>query len=160
MQNSNYITTEIAITKLEKYCSLSEKCKFDIIKKLNNWKVYKDQNQIINHLIENNYINEARYTSLYCNGKFNIKNWGKIKITHHLKIKGISNKLISSSLDSISEKAYINSINNLILKKSKLINEKNIYKKNTKIARYLYQKGYETGLVWELINIKSKKNND
>ena len=68
------------INKLEKYCSFSEKCKSDIIKKLYDWKIYNNQNEIINHLIQHNYINENRYALLYCMGKFNSRKWGKVKI--------------------------------------------------------------------------------
>ena len=44
------------ILKLERYCSFSEKCKSDIIKKLYDWKVFNNHYEIINHLINNNYI--------------------------------------------------------------------------------------------------------
>jgi regulatory protein len=146
------MTNSITIKKLEKYCSLSERCKLDVIKKLNDLKIYVDQNQIIDHLIEKNYINEERYTLLYCKSKFNLKKWGKIKINYQLKKKGIAENIINSSLDTISEETYLKSINKLINKKSESIDEKNIYKKNTKIARYLYQKGYEIDLIWKIIN--------
>ena len=160
MQNKEFTNYEIVIKKLEKYCSLSERCKFDVIKKLNALQIYKKQNEIIDHLIKNNFINEKRFTSLYSNGKFNAKNWGKVKITYNLHQKGIDSELIRSSINNISKKKYIDTIKNLIIKKSKLINEKNIFIKKTKIARYLYQKGYETELVWKLLNMNLKKVND
>jgi len=146
------MNNSIAIKKLEKYCSLSERCRFDVRKKLNNLKIYVNQNQIIDHLIEKNYINEERYALLYCKSKFNLKKWGKIKIAYQLKKKGIPENIINSSLNTITKENYLKLIKRLINKKSELIDEKNIYKKNTKIARYLYQKGYEIDLVWKIIN--------
>ena len=146
------MNNRITIKKLEKYCSLSERCRFDVRKKLNNLKIYVNQNQIIDHLIEKNYINEERYALLYCKSKFNLKKWGKIKIAYQLKKKGIPENIINSSLNTITKENYLKLIKRLINKKSELIDEKNIYKKNTKIARYLYQKGYEIDLVWKIIN--------
>lgn len=148
------------INKLEKYCSFSERCKSDIIKKLYDWKVNKNQKEIINHLIENNYINEKRYALLYSMGKFNSRKWGKIKISNHLKKKGIKEKYINESIKEIPEKKYLDALSNLIIKKSQEIKDSDIYNKKSKIARYLFQKGYESNLIWNQIEILIKKSND
>ena len=148
------------IYKLEKYCSFSERCKSDIIKKLYDWKVNKNQKEIINHLIENNYINEKRYALLYSMGKFNSRKWGKIKISNHLKKKGIKEKDINESINEIPETKYLDALSNLIIKKSQEIKDSDIYNKKSKIARYLFQKGYESNLIWNQIETLIKKNND
>tara|TARA_B100001175_G_C19238592_1_gene508894 strand:- start:185 stop:649 length:465 start_codon:yes stop_codon:yes gene_type:complete len=148
------------INKLEKYCSFSERCKSDIIKKLYDWKVNKHQKDIINHLIENNYINEKRYALLYSMGKFNSRKWGKIKISNHLKKKGIKEKDINESINEIPETKYLQALSNLIIKKSQEIKDSDIYNKKSKIARYLFQKGYESNLIWNQIETLIKKSND
>tara|TARA_B100001142_G_C14122683_1_gene573673 strand:+ start:145 stop:609 length:465 start_codon:yes stop_codon:yes gene_type:complete len=148
------------INKLEKYCSFSERCKSDIIKKLYDWKVNKNQKEIINHLIENNYINEKRYALLYSMGKFNSRKWGKIKISNHLKKKGIKEKDINESINEIPETKYLDVLSNLIIKKSQEIKDSDIYNKKSKIARYLFQKGYESNLIWNQIETIIKKGND
>ena len=148
------------INKLEKYCSFSERCKSDIIKKLYDWKVNNHQKEIINHLIENNYINEKRYALLYSMGKFNSRKWGKIKISNHLKKKGIKEKDINESINEIPETKYLDALSNLIIKKSQEIKDSDIYNKKSKIARYLFQKGYESNLVWNQIETIIKKGND
>jgi len=148
------------INKLEKYCSFSERCKSDIIKKLYDWKVNKHQKEIINHLIENNYINEKRYALLYSMGKFNSRKWGKIKISNHLKKKGIKEKDINESINEIPETKYLDALSNLIIKKSQEIKDSDIYNKKSKIARYLFQKGYESNLIWNQIETIIKKGND
>ena len=149
-----------AISKLEKYCSFSEKCKSDIIKKLYDWKINNNQEKIINHLIEHNYINEKRYALLYSTGKFNSRKWGKIKISNELKKKGIKEKDINESIKKIPETKYLNTLSNLIVQKSQEIKEVDIYKKKSKIARYLFQKGYESNLIWSQIEVLIKKSND
>ena len=148
------------INKLEKYCSFSERCKSDIIKKLYDWKVNKHQKDIINHLIENNYINEKRYALLYSMGKFNSRKWGKIKISNNLKKKGIKEKDINESINEIPETKYLDALSNLIIKKSQEIKDSDIYNKKSKIARYLFQKGYESNLIWNQIETIIKKGND
>ena len=150
------MNNSITINKLEKYCSLSERCKLDVIKKLNNLKTHIDQNKIIDHLIEKNYINEERYALLYCMGKFNSRRWGKVKISNHLLQKGIKNEYIQNAITQISDEKYNKSLTDLINYKSNQISDRNIFNKNSKIAKYLYQKGYESELIWNKIKIISK----
>ena len=145
------------ILKLERYCSFSEKCKSDIKKKLYDWKIFNNHNEIINHLIDNNFINEERYALEYCRGKFNSRSWGKIKISNHLNQKGIDKNIILKSFSEINDIDYMNRISDLILKKSEAIKEKDIFKRKLKIANFLYQKGYETELIWQQIE-KNLKN--
>ena len=145
------------ILKLERHCSFSEKCKSDIIKKLYDWKIFNNHNEIINHLITNNYINEERYALQYCRGKFNSRSWGKIKIGNHLHQKGIDKNIILKIFSEIEDSDYIKKISDLILNKSKAIKEKDIFKRKSKIAKFLYQKGFETELIWQQIE-KNLKN--
>ena len=156
--NKEILKQKEIISKLEKYCSFSEKSSFDIKKKLFDWKIHNNHDEIISHLIENNYINEERYAVAYSIGKFNSKKWGKQKIYNNLKVKGIDNEVILKSLNEIPENIYLETISELILKKSKSIKEKNIFKKNAKVVRFLLQKGYESDLIWQ--QIKKNIQND
>ena len=156
MQNKRFINYETAIKKLEKFCSIQERCRHDVIIKLNKLNYFKNHEQIISYLVSNNFINEERFALLYCNGKFSIKKWGKIKISYHLKQKGIDNIYILNAIKRIPEKEYTETMKDLITKKNKAIKEEDSYKKNCAIARYLMQKGFETDLNWKLINKNSK----
>ena len=152
MQNKRFINYETAIKKIERYCSVQERCKHDIIIKLNKLNFFSKHDQIISYLESNNFINEERFALLYCNGKFSIKKWGRIKISYHLKQKGINNIYIIKSIKKITEKQYTETMIDLIIKKKIAIKEEDSYKKNCAIARYLMQKGFETDLIWKLIN--------
>jgi len=156
MQNGRFINYETAIKKLEKYCSIQERCRHDVIIKLKKLNFFKKHDQITNYLVSNSFINEERFALLYCNGKFSIKKWGRIKISYHLKQKGIDNIYILKSIKKIPKKQYTETMIDLITKKTKAIKEQDSYKKNCAIARYLMQKGFETDLIWKLINKNSK----
>ena len=93
-------------------------------------------------------------------GKFNSRKWGKIKISNHLKKKGIKEKDINESINEIPETKYLQALSNLIIKKSQEIKDSDIYNKKSKIARYLFQKGYESNLIWNQIETLIKKSND
>ena len=142
--------------KIEKFCSTQERCIFDIRKKLNSWEVKNDQNLIIEHLTKNNFLDEQRFSNTFSSGKFNIKKWGKIRISFELKKRNIKSIIIKNSLEEIDNEQYLTTIKELINKKYRIINEKDVFKKKSKTVQYLYQKGYETSLVWELLNEEIK----
>ena len=80
-----------------------------------------------------------------------MKHWGRNKIVYILKQKNISSYCIDQALKEIDEDEYKNEIIRQINKKSRQISGKKYIVKN-KIARFLITKGFETELVWSLIN--------
>lgn len=61
---------------------------------------------IINHLIEDNYLNETRFAMAFARGKFRIKQWGKQRITRELKMRDISAYNIKAALQQFSDVDY------------------------------------------------------
>ena len=119
----------------------------------------QDRNQkkkLTEHLIKNNFLDEQRFSNTFSSGKFNIKKWGKIRISFELKKRNIKSIIIKNSLEEIDNEQYLTTIKELINKKYRIINEKDVFKKKSKTVQYLYQKGYETSLVWELLNEEIK----
>ncbi len=144
---------ENTIKKLKKNCAGSDKCQFDIIKKMSSLRIQKPvQKKILNILVKENFINEARYAKTYCRGKFRINKWGKQKIINSLKIKNISSKNINNGLKEIHEESYISLINDLICRKNEKLNKLDMKLKKEKIAKFLLQKGFESPLIWKSIN--------
>ena len=143
---------EIAIERLKNYCSLEDKCQWDVKQKMKEWGLLKiSQDQIIELLINQKYIDEERYSKSFCRGKFKIKKWGKIKITNELQKKNISELYIAKGLEEINDAEYHKELDKQYQKKKDAINEKNHFIKNKKIATFLITKGYESNLVWNKI---------
>lgn len=134
------------------FCSKSEKCIFDIEKKLKFRELSDKQvKDIIDYLINQNFINEERYAIYYTRDKFKFQKWGRIKIVSMLKGKRITEKNINLALKEISEKNYEKVLEELIIKKSKTIKFKDEYNRNIKIIRYAVSKGYEKELVLSVL---------
>ena len=141
-----------ATTRLERYCAYQERCHRELDEKLQSWGFpYQDRAEVIVRLIERGFLNEERFARAYVRGKFRQKQWGRMKIRQGLKQKFISDKLISMAMEEIDEQDYVNTLKSLIDKKTKLIKEKNAFIKNQKLAQYVYSKGFETELFWDLI---------
>ena len=62
--------------------------------------------QIIHHLITQNYLNETRFAQAFARGKFRTKKWGRNRIVRELKFRDISKYNITLALKEISETDY------------------------------------------------------
>ena len=142
-----------ALTKAMNICSRREYSRLDIHNKLLSWGVGEnDINSIINTLYKENFINESRYAFAFVSDKFKYNKWGKIKIRAHLKAKNISAEIINEALESIDNKAYINLVKNLITSRKRTIKAKNQYDLKARLMRYGLSKGFESDLLFNLIN--------
>jgi len=143
---------EVVVKQLKNYCASEDKCQWDLIQKMKQWKLDESgRNRILKLLHQEKYINEERYSRSFCRGKFRMKKWGKIKIASELKKKDIAALYISKGLEEIDDDEYHQELNNQYQKKKKNINEKDEFIKNKKIASYLINKGYESNFVWDKI---------
>lgn len=148
---------EQAIKKLEYYCAYQERCHQDVEDKLYFMKLSKSSREIVMlHLLENDFLNEERFSRAYARGKFRIKKWGKQRITKELNAKNISDYNIKSAMKEIDESEYYRTFDKLAEKRFLELNETDIYKKRKKLANYLLYRGWESYLVYkkvvELIN--------
>ena len=150
MNDKNNFVNELTKKKIEYYCAYQERCKQDVKNKLISMNISSHQiESIIQHLLENDFLNEQRFAKVYARGKFRIKKWGKMRIIRELKAKNISNNYIDSSIKEINKTEYYNVFNDLAQKRFLEINETNIYKKRKKLADYLLYRGWESNLVYE-----------
>jgi len=131
--------------KLESFCAYQDRCLFDIKKKLKASLLSEQKKeQLITELIQAKFIDDERFALSFAQGKQRIKKWGISKIKAGLKAKQISTLLIDKALETIDKSVYLADLTLLIEKKKRLLsNEKESYKKEAKIIRYLLSKGYQ-----------------
>ena len=105
---------------------------------------------IIQHLIQENYLNETRFAQSFARGKFRIKKWGRQRITRELKLRGISSYNIKLALKEIPEVEYQETFHELAKKKwQELSRETNLPKRKKKLITYLEYRGWEANLIWD-----------
>jgi regulatory protein len=147
------VTVAEALRKMEHYCAYQERCHKDVESKLMTMKLIPEaKEKIILHLLNQNFLNEERFAKAFARGKFNIKKWGKQRITRELKIRNISAYNIKTALKEISENDYLETFHILAEKKYKNIIEQDKNKKRKKLTNYLLYRGWETNLIYEKVN--------
>ena len=96
-----------ALQKAAAYCSLSEKCEYEVKEKLRTWDVSNtDVAKVIDQLRHDDFINDTRYCSYYTRDKFRFNRWGKIKIGLMLRSKQLPAEEIENALAQIDEAEY------------------------------------------------------
>jgi regulatory protein len=149
---SGLFTINDIMKKMENYCVYQERCHQEIENKLKEFNLIPQAKEaILLHLLENNYLNEERFSKAFARGKFTIKKWGKQRIVRELRLKNISDYNIKSALKEIDEDDYINTFDELAEKRLKEIKERNIYKKRKKLADYLLYRGWESDMVYSKV---------
>ncbi|WP_299160045.1 regulatory protein RecX [uncultured Tenacibaculum sp.] len=147
------ISVEEIKRKLESFCVYQDRCHKEVEKKLSEYNLISEaKDNILLHLLQENFLNEERFSKSFARGKFRIKKWGKQRITRELKMRDISSYNIKTALKEIDEEEYIATLYGLVEKKNKLVTDTNVFKRRKKVADYLLYRGFESNLVYEAIN--------
>jgi regulatory protein len=141
-----------ALAKAEHYCIYQERSQQEVRDKLYEWGLYPNiiENVIV-QLISGNFLNEERFANAYTRGKFNQKGWGKNKIKQGLKFKRVSDVLIKKALHMINADDYLQTLQQVLQKKARLLSEKDPYKRKYKLHQYAISRGYETDIISDVL---------
>lgn len=129
--------------KAEAYCASQEHCEQDVRTKLFQWGAKMDIEPLIEHLYEENFLNESRYCRAYVHDKLLYQGWGRVKIRMMLQAKRLSHQAIEEAIRNIDETEY-----NQILKK--LIQKKN-HTAYEQTVRFCMQRGFEYEVISALL---------
>jgi regulatory protein len=142
-----------ALQKIKHYCSYQERCHAEVRNKLYAFGLHKNEvEQLLVQLIEENFLNEERFSIAYAGGKFRMKQWGKEKIKYALQQKHVSDYCIRKALASINNTDYRKTFILVANTKLKALqNEKNIFIKKQKMKTFLQQKGFEIKAINEYL---------
>ena len=142
-----------SVNKAMALCSRREYCISEVMDKLHSWGTDADDNaRIIELLKKENFINEERYALGFVKDKFNYNKWGRLKIKAHLRAKNIPAELINQALDSIDNEIYMKVLGDLVSAHRRSVKAKNQYELKAKLLRYGLSKGFESSLLYDLLN--------
>ena len=143
---------KLILEKMRSYCMYQERCIQEVKKKLTRLQVVpKTKSKIINHLIDDDYLNEVRFTKSFIQGKLRIKKWGRIKLNYELKIRGVKKFIIDEEINKISKEDYYDYFNEFSNNKIKILKGSKEQKKRSFINYFTYR-GWENNLIYEKLN--------
>ena len=144
---------EVDITRqCARYCSASERCVSEVRKRLDGLGIDEAaRERVLSSLVNEGFIDEARYCKAFVNDKFRFNKWGRRKIAFELRRKGIATSLIEEALAAIDPDRYSETLKALLQKKKSSVKAKNGRELTAKLAAYAVSKGFEAGQVFDVI---------
>ena len=143
---------KVILEKMRSYCMYQERCILEVKKKLSRLHVVpKSKSKIIDRLIEDDYLNEVRFSKLFIQGKLRIKKWGRIKLNYELSIRGIKKFIIDEEINKISKVDYYQYFNEFSNNKIKTLTGSKEQKKRSFVNYFTYR-GWENNLIYEKLN--------
>ena len=150
MDNSK---TGEALQRAMNLCSRSEKCRRDILDKLQGWGVVNpvDREYIIGELVKHKFIDESRFARAYAIEKHRFNHWGFVKIGMMLRSKGIDEGTIKLAFNEIDPESYRKVLVDELERKRASVKASNIYELKGKMMRFALSRGFESDLIYSVI---------
>ncbi len=140
---SRRLTFEQALSRAAALCSTSEHCTADITDKLIRWGTPSALiKEVTNRLLDEGYIDEARYANAFARDKLRFSHWGRAKIRAMLRQQRIPDATISDALDALDPQEYADIANQVILSKARTTDFSDPYTAQAKIIRFALQRGF------------------
>jgi regulatory protein len=148
------MTADEILYKLAARCSTSEQCLSDVEAKLKRYDLSEEERtRILQHLVEEKYIDDKRYAEAFVRDKYRFNKWGRIKIAQGLRMKGIDNGTVNKAMELIDEAEYLHILRELIKAKRKSIRGKSDYEVNGKLIRFAIGRGFEFAAIRSCMDV-------
>lgn len=143
-------------------CNRCEQCSSDIFRKLASWGVgIDDARMIVGRLIEDRFLDDARFARAYCYDKFNFSGWGRRKIMQGLWAKHISRDLITDALNEIDSEEYEKMARRVIASRVSMISDALTTREGrNRLLRFAVGRGYEMGMAIDVIRSMQRESED
>lgn len=130
------------------WCSAAERCIRDVEGKIAAAGLPAEvAERIIARLVEEKFIDEARYCRSFVNDKFRLGKWGRIKTGYELRRKNLPEALYSEALAAIDEEEYRSLLLSLLKGKKETLRGKDDREVFAKLFRFAAGRGFESELI-------------
>lgn len=145
-------TKDEALFRLTALCAGGEYCTQDMLDKMERWELPEvEQTQIMQHLVENRYIDDERFCRAFIRDKLFHNKWGRRKIEQALYMKRIDKEVSDKFFAEIDDEEILKILRPLIDSKRNSIKAKSDYEMNAKLIRFALQRGFEMDIIQECL---------
>lgn len=145
---------QTALQRLASLCSRGEHSSGEMLEKMRRWGLDEGaQARIMERLIRDRYVDDARFARAFVSDKVRYNQWGRRKIEQALWQKGIDEDIRRSVLDDVDEEEYQSVLRTLLKAKSRSVRAANDYEKKMKLVRFALGRGYSYDQIRRCITI-------
>ncbi|MBR1569705.1 MAG: RecX family transcriptional regulator [Bacteroidales bacterium] len=131
------------LARLQRLCSRAEYASQDIYRK-----ALKDMEgdgeaaaRILSSLVEDRFVDDARYASAFAREKASLQGWGPVKIRFQLRAKGIPDAVIDGALQEIDPEKAGQKLDGVVAGKYRTL--KDDPQCRLKLLKFALSRGYE-----------------
>ena len=147
------LTTTQAMNRAAALCARSEQAPGDLRDKLVKWGLNASEAaQVVRQLTEQGFVNEERYARAFTKDKFTFNGWGRIKIAHQLKQKGIPDDIIHEATAVLDEGSYRERLIELLRAKWRTVNDREPRAAWAAMMRFAASRGFEASIAADCIH--------
>lgn len=133
-------------------CARSEQSSGDIREKLLKWGlVGNDVAMVLQQLVEQGFIDDSRFARAFVKDRFAFNGWGRIKIAHQLRLKGIPADVIDEAMTAIDEDAYRDRLLELLRAKWRAVKDREPRAAWAAMMRFAASRGFEASIAGECV---------
>lgn len=142
-ESGKVITEQQALARLTSLCASAEHCTGEMIEKMQRWELSEEaQARIMEHLINNKYVDDDRYCRAFVRDKMEYNHWGRRKIEQALYAKRVDKSIQKAVLDEIPDDSFISILRPLIAQKRRQTSAASDYEMNLKLMRFAASRGF------------------
>ena len=153
MNNSRQpLTPAQALNRAAALCARSEQATGDIRAKLAQWGLGADDaSSVIGQLTQQGFLDDTRYARAFVKDRFAFNGWGRVKIAHQLRLKGISTTDIEQALTTIDEDRYRDRLAELLRAKWRTVKGREPRAAWAALMRFAASRGFEAGIASDCV---------
>lgn len=157
------MTPQQALARLQVQCSRSEQCSGQVRRKLQRWSDAQMMKglagftsgqieEIIASLVQDRFVDDARFSGAYVRDKAKFSGWGALKIAYQLKALGVDASIVQQALADNQEVFDNGSLEKLLRKKwDSLKKDLAMQQKREKVLRFAVSRGFSYVQIMDII---------
>lgn len=146
-------SAEQALSSLMALCAKAEKSSGDARRLMSRWRVDpSEQERVLERLIDERFIDDQRYASLFTREKSRLNGWGIYKIRAELQRKGIAKEIIDEEIEGLDSDKMQERLVELLTKRRRTTKYTTPYQLRDKLIRYGASLGYNFSMVNDAVS--------
>ena len=147
------LTEQEALFRLTALCSQAEHCSYEMTEKMRKWQISDEaQARIMQHLVEERYIDDERFCRYFVKDKIRYNKWGRQKVEQALWAKHIDSDISKAILDEVDDEEYINILRPMIKSRRKQMKDMSEYEANARLMRWAIGRGFTFDIIRQCID--------
>ncbi len=143
---------EQALSSLMALCAKAERSSGDALRLMRGWGVAEsEQQEVLKRLIEERFIDDERYATLFVREKTKLNGWGVYRLRTALYNKGIAREVVDEKIAELDREGLKERLTTLISKRAATTKYTTKYQLRDKLIRYGASLGYDFEMVSDVV---------